>query len=564
MSRSLVPLATLLALPTLIGIAGYLLQYANIPIWAFSLVICLLTLISIGPLVYSRFVAPTGAVENIIKTLYESNSLDNNLDTHTEKPVNHPLCRMGHGFHSLIKRVQGYHSDTMAFLRQLSAMTDRLAIGGAEISYFVDGLHTLIAEQSKRVEQIGVAAEEVATTTSTIADNAQQAAASATATRSSSTEGQKAIAHLMERVDLVNNRVASVADLLQALQQQSESIQGITEVINGVASQTNLLALNAAIEAARAGEYGRGFSVVADQVRELANKTTYATAEIETMLTQTQEQSEQVGLVMQQLQIDMQEIVQNVETTDQALQQINEHANTSDHQVQQIVMAMTEHVKASEEISAALQHLNQSLHQSETDAVTASDDAVKLAELAEDIVGNLSNYDLNTHNDKMRQAAQAAAADVARAFEEALEKGTINTADLFDREYQVIEGTNPTKYTTRLDSFTDRILPAIQEPLLEQYPQLLYAGAVDDNGYFPTHNKRYSQPLTGDYHTDVANSRTKRIFDDRTGLRCAKNTKPFLLQTYKRDTGEVLHDISVPIMVKGRHWGAFRMGYHAL
>lgn len=106
-------------------------------------------------------------------------------------------------------------------------------------------------------------------------------------------------------------------------------------------------------------------------------------------------------------------------------------------------------------------------------------------------------------------------------------------------------------------------MPSIQEPILVTMPHLAYAGAVDDNGYFPTHNKKFSQPLTGNYETDLLNNRTKRIFSDRTGSRCGSNTKPFLLQTYQRDTGEVMHDLSVPIYVNGRHWGGFRIGYRS-
>jgi methyl-accepting chemotaxis protein len=69
--------------------------------------------------------------------------------------------------------------------------------------------------------------------------------------------------------------------------------------------------------------------------------------------------------------------------------------------------------------------------------------------------------------------------------------------------------------------------------------------------------------LTGNYDHDLVNNRTKRIFSDRTGKRCGESTKPFLLQTYKRDTGEVMHDLSVPIYVAGKHWGGFRIGYRS-
>ncbi len=146
-------------------------------------------------------------------------------------------------------------------------------------------------------------------------------------------------------------------------------------------------------------------------------------------------------------------------------------------------------------------------------------------------------------------------------FEEAINQQRITQADLFSEHYEPIANTNPQKYHTRFDRFTDQCLPAIQEPILQRHSAILFAGAVDRLGYFPTHNQKYSQPLTGNYAQDLVNNRTKRIFKDRTGQRCGANTAPMLLQTYKRDTGEIIHDLSVPIFVHGRHWGGFRIGF---
>jgi methyl-accepting chemotaxis protein len=92
---------------------------------------------------------------------------------------------------------------------------------------------------------------------------------------------------------------------------------------------------------------------------------------------------------------------------------------------------------------------------------------------------------------------------------------------------------------------------------------VLFAACVDNNGYLPCHNLRYTKPLTGDPEVDRNNNRTKRLFNDRTGIRCARNTEGFLLQTYRRDTGEILNDLSLPIFINGRHWGGFRIGYLA-
>ena len=170
---------------------------------------------------------------------------------------------------------------------------------------------------------------------------------------------------------------------------------------------------------------------------------------------------------------------------------------------------------------------------------------------------------LTTSHDPIRIAAQQAAAEIGKLFSAAIKSGQITHEALFERRYKPIPNTDPPKHSTRFDGFTDKVLPALQEALLTSMPQLAYAGAVDSKGYFPTHNKKFSQPLTGDYDVDIVNNRTKRIFSDRTGSRCGANTKAFLLQTYKRDTGEVMHDLSAPIYVDGKHWGGFRIGYRS-
>ena len=101
----------------------------------------------------------------------------------------------------------------------------------------------------------------------------------------------------------------------------------------------------------------------------------------------------------------------------------------------------------------------------------------------------------------------------------------------------------------------------IYEELLNKIPGGTYATCVDENGYMPAHNLRYSQPLTGDPQKDLIGNRVKRIFNSPTEIRSAKNQRPFLLQTYVRDTGEVVCDLSMPIMLHDRHWGALRMGF---
>jgi methyl-accepting chemotaxis protein len=133
--------------------------------------------------------------------------------------------------------------------------------------------------------------------------------------------------------------------------------------------------------------------------------------------------------------------------------------------------------------------------------------------------------------------------------------------DVFDRTYAPVAGTSPKKYRT---GYADRCVTELQplyDRLVAETDGATFALCVDVNGYAPTHNAKYSRPLTGDAKVDLLESRDKRMFDDTSGLRAARNTRPFLLQTYPRDTGEILNDLSMPIYVRGAHWGALRLGF---
>ncbi len=162
---------------------------------------------------------------------------------------------------------------------------------------------------------------------------------------------------------------------------------------------------------------------------------------------------------------------------------------------------------------------------------------------------------------KVRKIAEDCRAEIIMTFKNFLSTNTLSLSQLFDTFYIPIPNTSPQKYNTQYDKITDKALRTILDKYLGLDKHLLFVVVVDKNGYLPTHNSKYSKPLTSDPDYNAKNNRTKRIFDDRTGLAAAKNTKPFLLQEYSRDTGELLKDLSVPIYIEGKHWGAVRIGY---
>lgn len=349
--------------------------------------------------------------------------------------------------------------------------------------------------------------------------------------------------------------VAKVVDAMATIGGNATAIGGIIATIGEISFQTRILSLNAAVEAARAGEQGRGFAVVADEVRALAQRTSEATTEIQRL----------------------------IRASGEAITHGRELASAADRQVDELAAAFRESRELMGELTAsaaaqqaglvaareALADIDRGTRDNvalveefshDTAALSQQssflDDAVRVFKLDPEPLGT------RRHRQVYELAAGAAHA-VQTVLEDAVRKRRLSVADLYDEDYVAIAQTDPPKFHTRFDALTDELLPPIQEHLLHGHDFLVYAGAVDRNGYFPTHNLRYAQPLTGDRARDLAGNRTKRIFADRVGLTCGRHTAPFKLQAYRRDTGELMFDLSVPIHACGRHWGGFRIGYKA-
>jgi methyl-accepting chemotaxis protein len=449
------------------------------------------------------------------------------------------------------------------FIDVVGRSIDDIMIGAAETSYFVDSVKKKIGQDVRTAGEVAASSGEVALSTERIATNAERAAGVAAQVRSESAAGRAEVDQGLRRISSARKQAEQAAATMLALREKSKGIASFTEVITEISARTNLLALNAAIEAARAGEHGRGFAVVAGEVRQLAHRTKEATDEISVRVREINEQAEQASAAMASLTAAVGEAAGNVERVHSFLGNIEQSSSVSEREIGEIARAALAHVDTTRSIAQSLSQIRDSMLSTDAELPRATGSAMALAEMAESIAGALGDSSVETPHDTIRVAVQAAAEQVGQMFSAAIRAGKISRDALFDRRYTPIPGTDPPKYTSRFDGFTDRSLPELQEGLLAALPQLAYAGAVDSNGYFPTHNKKFSQPLTGDYDVDIVHNRTKRIFDDRTGSRCGSSNKPFLLQTYKRDTGEVMHDLSAPIYVDGAQWGGFRVGYRS-
>jgi len=247
----------------------------------------------------------------------------------------------------------------------------------------------------------------------------------------------------------------------------------------------------------------------------------------------------------------------SVETVGERLDRIRDQSDQVQRQVARIAEIDQNNELSLSHVLTAIQTVRDQISESDNSVVSLAEQAAMLMELAE--VANAA-FALNSGSSYHRffyDQARAGAEQIGQVFAQAIRDGKQTEGQLFDKTRTPIQGTQPAKYSSSFDSFTDKVLPEVQEQVKSSHPALVFAIVAAPDGYIPTHNREFAHAFTGDPKVDLVRSRSKRLFNDRTGIRCGSHKENMLLQTYRRDTGEVMHDLSVPIYVNGRHWGAW-------
>lgn len=242
-----------------------------------------------------------------------------------------------------------------------------------------------IDEQTRKATQVATAAIEMSQTVVDIAKNASNIAASATDTLHIAKNGEKVVSETVSEVKDISKAVSESSALITTLGERSKQIYEIVDVIKSIADQTNLLALNAAIEAARAGEQGRGFAVVADEVRKLAEKTTKATTEVGEMIAAIQDETGKAVTAMTESQTRVENGVSLSAEAGAALHNILESVNGLQSMVQQIASATEEMSTVSESISADIEVVAEISKETSSGAQDVDKSSAQLQQLSTDL-----------------------------------------------------------------------------------------------------------------------------------------------------------------------------------
>ena len=279
-------------------------------------------------------------------------------------------------------------------LREVSNTASQLATAAEQLSQVTSDTQQSILSQQGEIDQVATAINEMTANTQEVANNASMAAESTQQADDSATQGNNIVSNTIRSIQDLAGDVQQTAEVIQALEQDSENIGSIVSVIGAITEQTNLLALNAAIEAARAGEQGRGFAVVADEVRTLASRTQESTQEIQGMIEQLQSRAQAAVSVMEKGRSRADESVEQAANAGSSLEAITSAISNINHMNIQIAGAASQQSEVAEEINRNISNIHTSSDHNSVTAQQTSEQARDLSRLAGELSNLVGRFDL--------------------------------------------------------------------------------------------------------------------------------------------------------------------------
>ena len=454
----------------------------------------------------------------------------------------------------------GFAENLKRIIAQTREHSVSVAMSSTKLSQVLKEVHESTGQQEEQAQQVLISSQEATDAIQEVAGNTLKISESTSHNldeiKSSNAELEKVLGQVRNISELASGFQATV----QKLGESSATITEILSMVKNFSDQTNLLALNASIEAARAGEAGRGFAVVADEVRNLSQQVQNATSEIDANI-----------VVMAELVKDTQEnsvnILEYTRNTESFIGDTSQQFTRLVHDFEDVNTQLATISSALDELS----YTNKESHGHVQRIASISGDIRDEMERSKAFSGDLEEATEETQELLSRfiigyggfERIIQAGRDWTRQVQEALEKMQSQGHDVFDRNYERSnDGQLPEKYNVSYADIYEQVLRPMFDRFLTEQNGIIYAIGVNNDGYAPAHHMKVSEPLTGDFSVDNLKSRHRRIyFGSRAEQRRATHTAPFLLQTFIRDTGEVLNDLSFPIYVNGKHWGGFIMGF---
>jgi len=344
-------------------------------------VVILVVGIVLSMLISRSIISPLLSLNKTINEI-EQNS---DLTLRTNIAGKDELSSVGHAVDSLMMKFHETLNTIMNAANSLNQSASELATSSSNTSENIN-------KQRLETDMVVTAMNEMAITAQEVASNAASTASGAEESNQQAIEGQSVVSNTVNSISSLADQIDTAANSIDKVSTDSQEIGRVLDVISGIAEQTNLLALNAAIEAARAGEQGRGFAVVADEVRSLASRTESSTQEIKAMIDSLQDSSKQAVEIMSSSKEQAESSVQNAQSAGEALDQITTSISTINDMAAQIATAAEEQTSVNEEINRNITNISVISDDTATEAEGTSAASHVLSDLANELNHQVSQF----------------------------------------------------------------------------------------------------------------------------------------------------------------------------
>ena len=363
---------------------------------------------------------------------------------------------------------------------------------------------------------------------------------------------------LLEMGDTLGQHVTTFAAAMEQVRRSAQDIDDIAET-------TNILALNATIEAMRAGEAGRTFAVVASEVKSLANDTRRATEEIAQTIESLGDEASGVITKIEagsQASGEAKASVAQIEDTLAGVSGLVEEVDKQNDVIARSTGTISGHVHSVQDV---LERYDRVTRENEEQLADAQKEAVTLESIANDMFDGLVQAGLSPRDEAMASHAMEVAREIMDATEEAIAKGELSRAAAFDRDYKLIPGSAPERFTSRITDFATRVWKPIYDRSTDGVAESLATVCADINGFMPTHIDRFCKKPTGDLEHDTRFCRNGRILMDEADKAALQSEAPYRLSVFRQPTEvggySVVRSVYVPLRINGQRWGDLKFAY---
>lgn len=327
--------------------------------------------LSVAFFITRGILTPLQATNNILKDIAEG---EGDLTIRVPVDTNDEVGELGTSFNAFVEKLQ-------SIIGEISDASSQMASASKEMTEIVEQTSTGIGQQKQETSMVATAITEMTATVLEVASNAEGASSAAGKANNEAKEGRQIVYSTVEAITDLATNIEHSASVMEELKKNSANIGAVLDVIKSIAEQTNLLALNAAIEAARAGEQGRGFAVVADEVRTLAQRTQQSTTEIESLIDNLQNGAEQAVKVMTKSREQTDLSVEKAQHAGQSLSSITQSVETILQMNTQIATASEEQSAVSEEIQRNVVNIQNIAEETSAGAEQTNNASAELARL---------------------------------------------------------------------------------------------------------------------------------------------------------------------------------------